>query len=57
MANDQDNRVLARRGTRLVTEVESAVVNGGFQTDTICTIGSNPGNLDGDLFTGDCLHH
>ena len=50
----QENRVLGRRGARLITEVESTVVNGGLSTDTICTLGVHH-KLDGDVFTGDCV--
>ena len=51
----KENRVLGRRGARLVTEVETTAVSGGIiETETLCSVGRN-GGLDGDLFTGDCL--
>lgn len=51
----KENRVLGRRGARLVTEVETTAVNGGIETLTFCSIG--PKGPDGDQFTGDCLAH
>jgi hypothetical protein len=54
MMNEQkDNRVLGRRGARLVTETEVDVIGGGYQTETACSISAT--GLDGDLFTGDCI--
>ena len=53
MKNSQDNRVLGRRGARLVTEVETGIVNGGIRTETKCSFG--PTGVDGDLHTGDCF--
>lgn len=53
---NENKRVLGRRGARIVTEIETGVVNGGVRTETICTIGSN-GSADGDLVTGDCVAH
>lgn len=50
----QESRVLGRRGARLISEVESTVINGGLSTDTICTLGVHH-QLDGDTFTGDCV--
>lgn len=55
MTKKKDNRVLGRRGARIVTENEISLVNGGFETETACSIG--PKGPDGDLFTGDCLAH
>jgi hypothetical protein len=52
----EENRVLGRRGARVVTEIETTAVSGGIATETLCSIGRN-GSLDGDLFTGDCLAH
>lgn len=51
---NSENRVLGRKGARVVTEIEATAVNAGIQTDTICTVGG-PAGADGDLFTGDCL--
>jgi hypothetical protein len=57
MKKQKDNRVLGRKGARIMTELETTVVNGGIvSTDTICTLGANH-SLDGDLFTGDCIAH
>ena len=53
--SNEDKRVFSRRGARIVTEEETLEVNGGIQTETLCSIG--PRGLDGDLFTGDCLAH
>lgn len=50
----EENRVLGRRGARVVTEIETTAVSGGIATETLCSVGRN-GGLDGDLFTGDCL--
>jgi hypothetical protein len=50
---NKNSRVLGRRGARVVTELETDVVNGGIMTETACSIG--PTGLDGDLFTGDCI--
>jgi hypothetical protein len=52
MKDSNDNRVLGRRGARLVTEIETDVINGGVRTETFCSIG--PKGPDGDQFTGDC---
>jgi hypothetical protein len=52
MTND---RVLGRRGARLVTEVETTQVNGAIATETACSFDPQFG-LDGDTFTGDCGH-
>lgn len=52
--SEKENRVLGRRGARLVTEVETTAVGGGIETETLCSIGRF-GNFDGDLFTGDCI--
>jgi hypothetical protein len=49
----QENRVLGRKGARIVTASEANIVNSGIMTETGCSIG--PQGLDGDLFTGDCI--
>jgi hypothetical protein len=51
--SEKENRVLGRKGARLVTEVETTAVNGGIHTETLCSISAT--GPDGDLFTGDCL--
>ena len=54
MSNQEDNRVLSRRGARIITENETSKVNGGLQTETFCTF--EPGyGADGDVFTNDCI--
>lgn len=53
MKNQKDNRVLGRRGARMITENETSIVNGGVATESPCSIGRN--GADGDLFTGDCI--
>jgi hypothetical protein len=55
MTKNSDNRVLGRRGARIVAENETALVNGGIETETFCSIG--PAGPDGDQFTGDCIAH
>lgn len=52
--SEKENRVLGRRGARLITEGETSAVNGGIiHTETKCSIG--PLGPDGDLHTGDCV--
>ena len=54
MSNQEDNRVLSRRGARFVTEDETRKVNGGLMTETLCTF--EPGyGADGDQFTNECI--
>jgi hypothetical protein len=53
MKKSKDNRVLGRRGSRLITEDEVSVVNGGILTETKCSF--VPTGVDGDLHTGDCV--
>jgi hypothetical protein len=51
-----NSRVLGRKGARIVTETETEAVNGGILTETICTFDPCGGTeVDGDLFTGDCI--
>jgi hypothetical protein len=54
MASEQDNRVLSRRGARVITTEEAGTVKGGGpQTETVCTF--QPGyGADGDTFLGEC---
>ena len=54
MTNQEDNRVLSRRGARLMTETEVTKVSGGIDTETLCSYIPNYG-VDGDLYTGDCI--
>lgn len=54
MKNKSDDRVLGRRGARIVTETETNGVSGGIETETFCSYDPCCG-ADGDLFTGDCL--
>ena len=56
MSHHDDNRVLSRRGARIVTESETIRVNGGLMTETACTFDPRYG-VDGDVFTGDCIAH
>lgn len=53
MNKQKDNRVLGRRGARLITELETGVVNGGLKTETLCSASAT--GLDGDVFTNDCI--
>lgn len=56
MNKKKDNRVLGRRGARIVNEEETNVVNGGLRTLTKCSFDPQSG-ADGDQFTGDCILH
>lgn len=52
MANEKENRVLGRKGARVVNEQELDRINGGVHTETVCTFG--PKGLDGDVSLGEC---
>lgn len=55
MASEKSNRVLSRRGARVVTTEEADAVQGAspLPTDTVCTY--KPGSFtDGDTFLGEC---
>jgi hypothetical protein len=54
MTKKKDNRVLGRRGARIMDEKETSGVNGGLRTLTACSFDARAG-ADGDQFTGDCL--
>jgi hypothetical protein len=55
MKNSTDNRVLGRRGARIVTEDETTVVSAAaLATKTKCSFVPSSG-ADGDQFTGDCF--
>jgi hypothetical protein len=47
MSNNQNDRVLARRGARYLTDQELTCVNGGFTT-RFCTFDPTTKGLDGD---------
>jgi hypothetical protein len=52
--NDQ-NRVLARKGARDMTEQEVEHVGGGIRTATLCTAPTKTNaTLDGDTFLSEC---
>jgi hypothetical protein len=54
--NQNDNRVLGRRGARVVTTEEAGNITGGGggpQTETVCTFRPGVG-ADGDTFLGEC---
>ena len=54
MSDQEDNRVLSRRGARIINEQETRKVNGGLNTETFCSF--EPGyGADGDQFTNDCI--
>jgi hypothetical protein len=53
MNKQKENRVLGRKGARIITGNETSIVNGGVATESPCSIG--PAGPDGDLFTGDCI--
>lgn len=52
--SNQEKRVFSRRGARIVTEEETIQVNGGLNTETLCSFDPDYGP-DGDQFTHDCL--
>jgi hypothetical protein len=51
---NQDNRVLGRKGARVLNSAEAEHVNGGLQvhTETVCTLRGSV--LDGDVKLGEC---
>ena len=52
---DDQNRVLARKGARSLSEDEIARVGGGISTDTVCTVPTSTcPNKDGDASIGEC---
>jgi hypothetical protein len=55
MANQDDNRVLSRRGARVVTTEEARNISGsgGPHTETVCTFDPVVGP-DGDFKLGEC---
>jgi hypothetical protein len=55
MTTEKGNRVLSRRGARVVTTEEAASVQGAsaLPTDTVCTYKPSSG-ADGDTFLGEC---
>lgn len=52
MTIEKDNRVLSRRGARIVNEKEASLVNGAG-TQTVCTFDPTTGP-DGDFKIGEC---
>lgn len=54
MTQKKDNRVLGRRGARIVDATEAKIVNGGVSTETLCSFNPKTG-IDGDLRTGECI--
>lgn len=49
------NRVLIRRGARALTEEEVALIGGGLNTETVCTIPTAACvHKDGDASIGEC---
>jgi hypothetical protein len=52
MTNQNDNRVLVRRGARFLTNEEIGNVNGGARTGARCSFDPKTGNLDGPI--ADC---
>lgn len=53
--SNQEDRVLGRRGARIVTTEEAMSVNGSgaFHTATVCTFDPRTGP-DGDVTLGEC---
>lgn len=54
MSNHQNNRVLVRRGARVLTMEETARVAGGDGTGTGCTITGGIHGGQTDIFCEDC---
>ncbi|HKD15805.1 MAG TPA: hypothetical protein VKE71_14825 [Candidatus Angelobacter sp.] len=55
MSTVDDNRVLSRRGARLLTSEETKRASGsGLPTDTPCTFDPRSGAVDGDVRLGEC---
>ena len=54
MSKPENNRVLSRRGARVVTTEEADAVQGAsaLPTDTVCTYKGSA--ADGDTFLGEC---
>jgi hypothetical protein len=50
----ENNRVLSRRGARVLSPEEMERVSGSLPTDTVCTWDPNRGVADGDSFIGEC---
>ena len=49
------NRVLARKGARALSEQEVEHVGGGIRTATLCTAASRTNaSADGDTFNSEC---
>ena len=58
MSTHEENRVLSRRGARIMTDAEvTKVSGGGFQTETACSFDPKTNRIDGDVFTNDCIAH
>jgi len=47
MTNENDNRVLVRRGARFLTNEEMGNVNGGLSTGALCSFNPKTGAIDG----------
>jgi hypothetical protein len=47
MTNENDNRVLVRRGARFLTNEEMGNVNGGLSTGALCSFNPKTGTIDG----------
>jgi len=55
MSNEKDNRVLGRRGARVLTNEEAERASAsGLPTDTVCTYDPRSGAVDGDVRLGEC---
>jgi hypothetical protein len=51
---NENNRVLSRRGARVLSPEEMERVSGSLPTDTVCTWDPKQGAADGDSFIGEC---
>ena len=55
MSNIDDNRVLGRKGARLLSNEEAKRASAsGLPTDTVCTFDFRSGAVDGDVRLGEC---
>ena len=55
MSNHEDNRVLGRKGARVLTNEEAERASAsGLPTDTVCTYDPRTGAIDGDVRLGEC---
>lgn len=55
MSSQEDNRVLGRKGARVLTSQEAERASAsGLPTDTVCTFDPRANAVDGDVRLGEC---